>query len=82
MGGCGYPPINNVKPIKLKIMTDKQIEVAKRTLPNWTEIPYKEWTAEQKNLDNELSCREMINSCLIYGQMNDFYRESTGEWGR
>lgn len=24
----------------------------------------------------------MINSCLVYGQMNDFYRESTGEWGR
>lgn len=33
-------------------MTDKQIEAAKRTLPNWAEIPYKEWTAEQKNLDN------------------------------
>ena len=63
-------------------MTDKQIEAAKRTLPNWNEIPYKEWTAEQKNLDNELSCREMINSCLCYGMMYAFYEESTGEWGR
>lgn len=63
-------------------MTRKQIEVAKKTLPRILDVPYREWTAEQKNLDNELSCREMINSCLTYGQMNDFYRESTGEWGR
>jgi hypothetical protein len=63
-------------------MTRKEIAQALATLPKVGELPYKEWTDEQKNLDNELSCREMINSCLTYGQMNDFYRESTGEWGR
>lgn len=48
-------------------MTDKQIDAAKRTLPNWREIPYKDWTVEQKTLRKELSWRGYINSCLCYG---------------
>ena len=63
-------------------MTDKQIEAAIKTLPNWREIPHKDWTVEQKTLEEELYCRGMINSCLCYGMMCAFYEESTGEWGR
>ena len=45
-------------------MTQKEIDRAKATRPSLFE--YNTWTDEQKRLDNEISCREMINSCLIY----------------
>lgn len=43
-------------------MTDKQIRDAKNKLPQW-----KNMTDEQKQEYAELSCRDMINSILIYG---------------
>lgn len=45
-------------------MTQKEIDFAKNTLPSRFE--YRTWSEEQKRLDKELSCREMINSCLVY----------------
>lgn len=55
-------------------MTDKQIRKARESLPSICRIPYNEWTDEQKQLDKELSCREMINSCLAYGGLWEFWR--------
>lgn len=45
-------------------MNYKEINELKKILP--PHIEYNSWTEEQKQLDKELSCREMINSCLIY----------------
>lgn len=42
-------------------MTRKQIEEAKNSLPRFNNRTY-----EEKHIADELSCREMINSCLIY----------------
>lgn len=56
-------------------MTGKQIEAAKKLLPHFYDR-----TAQDKLLDDELSCREMINSCLIYGNPTGFYDESTNEF--
>ena len=49
-------------------MTRKQMNEAKKTLP--PVMNYAEWTDEQKKLDRELMCREMINSILIYQGIN------------
>ncbi len=57
-------------------MNRKQIEELKKTLPLRTHIAYNSWTEEQKQLDKELSCREMIDSCLIYG--TDFLNSEYG----
>ena len=59
-------------------MTQKQMDAIKATLPRFNEP----WTDEQKRLDSELWCREMINSCLVYhGERfgrNAFFGERTG----
>lgn len=47
-------------------MTDKELQKIKDSLPKWDEQ-----NEEEKKLDNELSCREMINSILIYGYLNN-----------
>lgn len=60
-------------------MTNKEIEAAKDKLPplfiNGTLC---EFTPEQERLRKELSCREMINSCLCYNEnfMNSRYSKS------
>lgn len=59
-------------------MTQKQIDAARKTLPGYMELPWKDWTPEQKRLDQELDCREMINSCLTYGGIDGFWQEC--EW--
>ena len=46
-------------------MTEKQIETAQRTLPNYCGC-WHDMTDEQKQLDRELSCRGMINTIMIY----------------
>lgn len=51
-------------------MTGKQIEAARRTLPP---PPWKNWTDAERTLYEELSCREMVNSCLCYGGIEDFW---------
>lgn len=43
-------------------MTRKQMEALEKMLPSWNER-----NEEQRMLYEEISCREMINSCLIYG---------------
>ena len=65
-------------------MTRKEIEAMQRSLP--PRLDWANWTEEQKKLDAELSCREMINSCLCYGTislcygtMSHFWEEKT--WG-
>lgn len=62
-------------------MTQKQIDAAKKTLPLRLGTPWKDWTPEQRRLSNELSCREMINSCLTYGGIKEFWREDPWRWG-
>lgn len=48
-------------------MTGKQIEKIRNEIPRFENgVPCK-LTPEQKLLHRELDCREMINSCLIYG---------------
>ncbi len=48
-------------------MTGKQIEKIRNEIPQFENgIPCK-LTPEQKLLHRELDCRDMINSCLIYG---------------
>lgn len=59
-------------------MTEKQIETAKKALPGFLES----MTRQQRRLYEELSCRNMINSCLIYGSARyNFYDPTTGEFG-
>ncbi len=57
-------------------MTEKQIEAANKSLPRIMDVPYKDWTTAQKRLCEELSCRRMINSCLVYGGIDEFWKES------
>lgn len=60
-------------------MTGKQIEAAKKALPP----RYKDKTPEHLRESRELSCREMINSCLIYGSARwDFYDPDTKQFGQ
>lgn len=47
-------------------MTNKQIEAARQTLPNYLGC-WHDMSDEQKQLDRELSCRGMINTIMIYG---------------
>lgn len=62
-------------------MTHKEIEAAKATLPRGLEKPWKDWTDEQRRLYNELSCREMIDSCLTYEGIEGFWRECEWRFG-
>lgn len=57
-------------------MTDKQISAARATLPRG--ILWANWPEEAKRLYDELSCREMVNSCLCYGGIEDFWYKP--EW--
>jgi hypothetical protein len=60
-------------------MTGKQIEAAKKLLPS----PLMKMTSRQRRLREELDCRDMINSCLIYGSAGyDFYNPHTGVFGQ
>lgn len=67
-------------------MTDKQIQAVKDRLNEkyYGDEPHlpcnlkQRWTKKDKQLDKELSCREMINSCLIYG--DDPFRKIEKWW--
>ena len=49
-------------------MTDKEIKKIRDEIPQFENgVPCK-LTLEQKQLHRELDCRDMINSCLCYGQ--------------
>ena len=56
-------------------MTDKQIKQAREQLPKITQIPWSSWTDEQKRLDRELSCRDMINSILCYDGKEEILKD-------
>ena len=47
-------------------MTDRQMDLIRKQLPKRTQVPWSEWTDEQKRIDKELSCISMINSILAY----------------
>ena len=47
-------------------MTGKEMQKAKDSLPKWINGKPPVFTIEQKQLEKELWCREMINSILIY----------------
>lgn len=59
-------------------MTIKQIEAARKRLPRLYDVPWKSWTENQRQLYEELSCREMVNSCLCYGGISGFWRKFDG----
>ena len=67
-------------------MTDKQIQAVKDRLNekyygDEAHLPCnlkRPWTKKDKQLEKELSCREMINSCLIYG--DDPFRKIDKWW--
>lgn len=48
-------------------MTGKEIKKIRTEIPRFRNGVACNLTAEQKQLHRELDCREMINSCLIYG---------------
>ena len=52
-------------------MTDKQMDLIRKQLPARSRVPWKEWTDEQKQIDKELSCIEMINSILAYNWLGE-----------
>jgi hypothetical protein len=54
-------------------MTEKQIKAIRSTLPN----VYQPRTEEQRKVENELRCREMVNSILIYDFLPTDVDEST-----
>ena len=58
-------------------MTDKQIKAAKKALPRLGSM-----NEEQTKLHAELSCREMINSIMIYGNINSPYNEKEDKLDR
>ena len=55
-------------------MTDKQIKEAKDKIPHAFNT-YNTATQKQKREYAELSCREMINSIMIYGSIDSPYNE-------
>ena len=63
-------------------MTQKQIEEAKKTLPRYNNGKRPKLTPKQQRLEEELDCRSMINSCLIYGMTFSFYNPQTKEFGQ
>lgn len=62
-------------------MTQREIDAAKATLPSRSKIKWQEWSNEQRTLHEELSCREMINSCLTYEGIDAFWRVCEWRWG-
>lgn len=58
-------------------MTGKQIEAARKALSG----SFSNMTPKQRQQYDELSCREMINSCLVYGEGYDFYDSNSGKFG-
>lgn len=59
-------------------MTEKEIEIAEKALPSY----FEDMTPEQCRQYEELSCRNMINSCLIYGSAHyHFYDPITQQFG-
>ena len=55
-------------------MTEKEIKAAMDKIPHGYKA-YNTATEEQKREYAELSCREMINSIMIYGNVNSPYNE-------
>lgn len=56
-------------------MTDRQMKLIRKQLPARTQVPWREWTEEQKQIDRELDCVSMINSILAY----DWFGQSAEE---
>lgn len=61
-------------------MTRKEIELAQKSLPR--RVEWANWTEEQRKLSRELDCREMINSCLCYHDINAFWEECPWRYGK
>jgi hypothetical protein len=59
-------------------MTQPEIDAIKKSFPSLCD--WKDWTPQQKQLERETACCEMIISCLCYSQGKSFYDESTGKW--
>ena len=61
-------------------MTRKEMEQAKMALPKWNNGKPPVFTPEQKQLDRELWCRDMINSIMCYhgiaNIINNYYLKS------
>lgn len=59
-------------------MTDRQIEFMRKQLPHWEKGNPPVFTPEQLRLDEELWCREMINSILCYSGVDGL--KENGYW--
>lgn len=55
-------------------MTGKELEKLKASLPKWENGKPPVFTEEQKQLDKELWCIEMINSILVYDGKNNIMK--------
>lgn len=62
-------------------MTDKQIRAAKDAIPHGFK-DYQSSTKQQKREYADLACRELINSIMIYGNINSPYNEKEDELDR
>lgn len=62
-------------------MTGKQIRLAMDAIPHGFK-DYDSATNQQKREYAELSCREMINSIMIYGNINSPYNEKEDKLDR
>ena len=62
-------------------MTGKQIRLAMDAIPHGFK-DYNSATKQQKKEYAELSCREMINSIMIYGNINSPYNEKEDKLDR
>ena len=62
---------------KYNYMNSKQIRELKKKLPSITRVSYDSWSEKEKQLNKEISCLDMINSCLSYGAefLNSRYSE-------
>lgn len=56
-------------------MTGKEMEKLRNSLPKWENGKPPVLTEEQKQIDRELWCREMINSILIYNGKNNIIND-------
>lgn len=59
-------------------MTEKQMQELRNTLPQWEHGNPPVFTSEQAIINQELSIREFMLSCLVYHE--DYFKEIQSSW--
>lgn len=62
-------------------MTQKEIDRERKSLPAISVTPFRDWSDEDKKTYDELTARDMINSCLCYGGIEGFWKECSWRYG-